>query len=174
MRILIPSDYAFSFAAILMFSIPFIMKREVRGLRWDAKGFLTGLIVSVAILVLYTSLVLVSTEHTINLSKINSSLIFVQLFFISIPEEAFFRGYLQENLGNNLMSVVVVSFLFALGHFFSICLLEGFQGLVCAQNFLTFFPSIIMGYLYLKTGTLWSSITFHFLSNVVYISTGGL
>ncbi len=174
MRILIPGDYAFSFAAILMFSIPFILRSEMKGFRWDAKGFLTGLVVSFVILILYVILILVFTDHTINTSRITSSLIIVQLFFISIPEEVFFRGYLQEKLGHNLKSVVVVSFLFALGHFFTICLLGGFHGLVCAQNFLTFFPSIVMGYLYLKTGTLWGSIIFHFLSNIVYISTGGI
>jgi len=174
MRILIPGDYAFSFAAILMFSIPFILRSEMKGFRWDAKGFLTGLVVSFVILILYVILILVFTDHTINTSRITSSLIIVQLFFISIPEEVFFRGYLQEKLGNNLKGVVIVSFLFALGHFFTICLLGGFQGLVCAQNLLTFFPSIVMGYLYLKTGTLWGSIVFHFLSNIVYISTGGI
>jgi len=174
MRILIPGDYAFSFAAILMFSIPFILRSEMKGFRWDAKGFLTGLVVSFVILILYVILILVFTDHTINTSRITSSLIIVQLFFISIPEEVFFRGYLQEKLGNNLKGVVIVSFLFALGHFFTICLLDGFQGLVCAQNLLTFFPSIVMGYLYLKTGTLWGSIVFHFLSNIVYISTGGI
>jgi len=174
MRMLLPGDYAFSFAAILMFSIPFIMRSELKGFRWDAKGFFAGLAVSIFILILYAILILVFTDHKINLSRITSSLIIVQLFFISIPEEVFFRGYLQEKLGNNLKSVLVVSFMFALGHFFTICLLGKFHGLVCAQNFLTFFPSIVMGYLYLKTGTLWSSIIFHFLSNIVYISTGGI
>jgi membrane protease YdiL (CAAX protease family) len=35
---------------------------------------------------------------------------------------------------------------------------------------LTFFPSLVMGYLYRVTGTLWASIIFHFLANIVHIA----
>jgi membrane protease YdiL (CAAX protease family) len=43
---------------------------------------------------------------------------------------------------------------------------------VCSQAILTFFPSLVMGYLYTTTETLWASIIFHFLANLVYISVG--
>jgi membrane protease YdiL (CAAX protease family) len=91
---------------------------------------------------------------------------------VALPEEVFFRGYLQQKLGNTLKAIIVVSLLFALAHFVTLCL-GGAHGLsVCSQAVLTFFPSLVMGYLYMSTGTLWASIIFHFLANIVHISAG--
>jgi len=174
LRLFIPGEFSFSLAAILMFSVPFLLRSEMRCLRWDARGFLIGLAVTLVILIIYLSIVLALTENKINISELTISLILVQLFLVSVPEEVFFRGYLQEKIGNNLKGILFVSLLFALGHFCTLCILSGFIGDVCAQSILTFFPSIIMGYLYARTGTLWGSIIFHFFSNIAFISTGAL
>ena len=168
-RIFFP-DFSFAFAALILFSTPFLMTDRMSGLKWDPRGLLIGLVVSIVILPTYILLDLLLTGATINLDRIGAILIVLQLFFVALPEEVFFRGYLQQKLGNNMKGVVIVSVFFALGHFFTLCVASGFIGAICTQSVLTFFPSLIMGYLYARTETLWGSIIFHFFSNIVYIS----
>jgi membrane protease YdiL (CAAX protease family) len=168
-RIFFP-DFSFAFAALILFSTPFLVTDRISGLKWDPAGLLTGVVASIVILPTYILLDLLLTGATIHIDRIGATLIALQLFLVAFPEEVFFRGYLQENLGNNLKGVFIVSLLFALGHFFTLCAASGFIGGICIQSVLTFFPSLIMGYLYARTGTLWGSIVFHFLSNIVYIS----
>lgn len=153
-----------------MFSTPFLVSDRIKGLKWDPRGLVTGLVVSLLVLPAYILSAGLLVDKTINIDRIGAIFIALQLFFVALPEEVFFRGYLQEKLGNNIKGVAVVSFLFALGHFFTLCVPSGFTSGTCAQSVLTFFPSLIMGYLYVRTGTLWGSIAFHFLSNIVYNS----
>jgi membrane protease YdiL (CAAX protease family) len=169
-RIFFP-DFSFAIAALILFSTPFLLTDRMSGFKWDPGGLLIGVIVSIVILPTYILLDLLLTGATISVDRISAILIALQLFFVALPEEVFFRGYLQEKLGNDLKGVVLVSVFFALGHFFTLCVASGFIGGICTQSVLTFFPSLIMGYLYVRTGTLWGSIIFHFLSNLVYIST---
>jgi membrane protease YdiL (CAAX protease family) len=89
----------------------------------------------------------------------------VQLFGVSFPEEIFFRGFLQDTLGNDFKAVFITSLLFAFAHlpaFF-------FSGDSYAP--LTFFPSLIMGFLYLRTSNVIPPAIFHFLANVVYLGS---
>lgn len=165
------TDFSYAIAAVVLFSTPFLVTDKMRGLKWDPSGLLIGVAVSIVILPTYIVLDSLLTNATIHLDRISALLIAMQLFFVALPEEVFFRGYLQEKLGNNLKGVAIVSVFFALGHFFTLCVASGFIGGICAQSVLTFFPSLIMGYLYARTGTLWGSIIFHFLSNIVYVST---
>jgi uncharacterized protein len=169
-RILFP-NFSVAFAALVLFSTPFLVTERMRGLKWDPGGLLIGVVVSIVVLPTYIVLDLLLTGNTIHVDRISAVLIVLQLFFVALPEEVFFRGYLQEKLGNSLMGVFIVSLLFVLAHFFTLCVASGFIGGICTQSILTFFPSLIMGYLYARTGTLWGSIIFHFLSNIVYIST---
>ncbi len=169
-RIAFPG-FSFAIAAVILFSTPFLVTDKMRGLKWDTGGLLTGVIVSIVILPTYIGLDLLLAGAAIHVDRISLAIIALQLFFVALPEEVFFRGYLQETLGNNLKGVVIVSVFFALGHFFTLCVPSGLAGGICTQSVLTFFPSLIMGFLYARTGTLWGSITFHFLSNIVYIST---
>lgn len=165
-----PPDFAISLSAVLMFGAPFIMKSDVRGLSWNTRGVILGIIVSVVILSIYVLIV----DKPIRFGRISYSLIILQLFFVALPEEVFFRGYLQEKIGNNVKGVLVVSALFVLGHLVARCVGGGFSGSTCLQDLLTFFPSIVMGFLYAASGTLWGNIAFHFLANVIYEATGGL
>lgn len=169
-RILFP-DFSYAIAAVLLFSTPFLVTDRIRGLKWDPGGLLIGVGVSIVILPTYIVLALLLTNARIHIDRISALLITLQLFFVAVPEEVFFRGYLQEKLGNNLKGVVIVSVFFALGHFFTLCVPSGFIGGICVQSVLTFFPSLVMGYLFARTETLWGSIIFHFLSNLTYIST---
>ena len=157
-------------AAILLFSVPFVMKSSLRGLKPNLDGVLLGGAVSVVILSLYIIIV----NKPVQLGRVSYSLIVLQLFLVAVPEEVFFRGYLQEKIGNDLRGVLSVSLLFAVGHFVTGCVGSALGGASCAKTLLTFFPSIVMGYMYATSCTLWGNIMFHFLSNIVYEATGGL
>lgn len=87
----------------------------------------------------------------------------VNLLAVAFAEETFFRGYLQDVFGNGAKSMVAVSAMFAAAHlpaFF-------FEGNIYA--FLTFFPSLVMGFLYMKTSNTLPSTIFHFLANISFI-----
>ena len=86
-----------------------------------------------------------------------------QLAVISFPEEVYFRGFLQEELGNTLRAVVIVSALFSLTH------LPQFVFHGDPRSLLTFFPSLVMGFLYWRTSNLLPSTLFHFFSNVMFL-----
>lgn len=92
------------------------------------------------------------------------SLIIYHLFLASIPEEAYFRGYLQGVIGNNLRGIIMVSLLFTMMHS-PRYLYEGE-----ASALLTIFPSIVLGWLYMKKRNLLYPVVFHLLSNLLFIS----
>lgn len=174
-KFFVPWPYVTSIAALLMLSVPIITGTGSTNLRWDPRGIIIGLIVSLVLLLIYTltiALIGVYTGQSISFRMLSLTFILVQLLLVALPEEVFFRGYLQSKLGNSIKGVVIVSLLFAVGHFITLCIGGTHNMSVCSQAILTFFPSLVMGYLYLVTGTLWASIIFHFLANVVHISIG--
>lgn len=175
MKFFIPRPYVTSVAALLMLSVPILMGTGSSSLRWDLRGIVIGIIVSAVLLLLYTgavALIGVYTDKSLFFRMLSYTFILVQLLLVALPEELFFRGYLQNKLGNNVKGVIIVSLLFAIGHFITLCLGGSHNISLCSQAVLTFFPSLVMGYLYLATGTLWASIIFHFLANVVHIAVG--
>lgn len=91
-------------------------------------------------------------------------LLLFHLIVVAIPEEVYFRGYLQEILGSNYRGVVIVSLLFTLMHLIAFFNKDNYSTL------LTFFPSLFMGWLYLKKRNLLFPITFHYFSNLLFIS----
>lgn len=92
-----------------------------------------------------------------------------QLLVIALPEEAFYRGYLQSALdevypprwrvlGAQLgPSLLLTSALFAVGH-----LCTEFN----AARLAVFFPSLVFGYLRARTGGVGAGLIFHALCNV--------
>ncbi len=175
MKLFIPWPYVTSVAALLMLSVPIFTGTGSSALRWDLRGVIIGIIVSVVLLLIYTgaiALIGLYTNKSLSFRMLSYTFILVQLLLVALPEEVFFRGYLQNKLGNNLKGVIIVSLLFAIGHFITLCLGGNHNLSLCSQAILTFFPSLVMGYLYLTTGTLWASILFHFLANVVHIAIG--
>ncbi len=159
-------------AAGLMFCIPSILDREnTDSLRFNLRGFSTGVAVSAVVLFAYVSFLQIlglSMERTVVFTEPSIFLMLTHLVVYALPEEFFFRGYLQKKMGGGWRAVVITSILFAAAHFIVICIFSG--GRNCMQNLLTFFPSTVMGYIYMRTGTLWSSVFFHFAANIVYIS----
>jgi CAAX protease family protein len=92
-----------------------------------------------------------------------------QLLVIALPEEAFYRGYLQSALDEVYKprwrifgaalgpGVFLTSALFALGH-----LLTEFN----AARLAVFFPSLVFGYLRARTGGVGAGLVFHALCNL--------
>lgn len=98
-----------------------------------------------------------------------ASEIFGQLVIIALPEEAFYRGYLQSRLDEALPrrlralgasigpSLVLTSMLFALGHFATIRE---------PARLAVFFPSLAFGWLRARTGGVGAGVAFHAACNV--------
>jgi uncharacterized protein len=92
-----------------------------------------------------------------------------QLLVIALPEEAFYRGYLQTALddafpkrrrilGADLgLSVLLTSAVFALGHLATE---------LDPNRLGVFFPSLLFGYLRARTGGIGASVLFHTFANL--------
>lgn len=171
-RTAISREYALLLSAGIMLWVPFLLDRaSANVLRFDSRGLLRGGGISVAVLFLYLACLYLLSAHmgkTIKFIEPTALLAFTHLVAIAFPEEFFFRGYLQRALGGGWSAIVAASVLFAVAHLLVICVFTG--GSACGQNALTFFPSLLMGYLYMRTGTIWSSVFFHFAANIVYLS----
>lgn len=165
-------EYALLLSAGFMLWVPFLLDRGAANvLRFDPRGLVRGAGISIAVLLSYLACLYLLSAYlgkTIKFAEPTALFVLTHLVAIAFPEEFFFRGYLQRKLGGGWDAVVAASALFALAHLLVICVFSG--GGHCAQNALTFFPSLVMGYLYMRTGTIWSSVFFHFAANIVYLS----
>jgi len=83
-------------------------------------------------------------------------------FAVSLPEEFFFRGFLQDSIGKSFRAVFLVSLLFSLAHLPKVIFMGEWISL------LSFFPFIDYGWLYMKTNNILPGVIFHFLANLVY------
>jgi membrane protease YdiL (CAAX protease family) len=95
--------------------------------------------------------------------------VFGQLVIIALPEEAFYRGYLQSRLDDALPqrvrffgasvgpALIVSSVIFALGHFATIRE---------PARLAVFFPSLVFGWLRARTGGIGAGVIFHASCNV--------
>jgi membrane protease YdiL (CAAX protease family) len=92
-----------------------------------------------------------------------------QLLLVALPEEAFYRGYLQTRLDEALPGrlrvlgaplgpgVLIASAVFAVGHFVTVPV---------PARLAVFFPSLVFGYLRARTKGIGASLGFHALCNV--------
>ncbi len=98
------------------------------------------------------------------------NLILVQLLLVALPEEVFYRGYLQTRLDQifpstrrilgvevSVMSLMVTSALFAFGHFVTV---------PSIQRLAVFFPSLLFGWMRKATGSVTAAVLFHAVCNV--------
>lgn len=104
-----------------------------------------------------------------------------QLFFIALPEEYFYRGYLQTRLEQAFEArdgkvrqwlgitpaIVVTSLLFGLGH-----LLIPVQGVLLGTRFSVFFPSLLFGWLRRRTGSIIAPTVYHAGCNLMVLFLG--
>jgi membrane protease YdiL (CAAX protease family) len=92
-----------------------------------------------------------------------------QLLLIALPEEAFYRGYLQSRLDEAWPwrmrvlgadvgpGLLVASLVFALGHFVTIPV---------APRLAVFFPSLLFGWMRARTKGIGTSVAFHAMCNI--------
>ena len=140
-----------------MIAVPLLLGARIN-VSFSARDIGLGLAVSAAVLVPFA---LAFTDLAV-LGTVTAHSLMVRFFLVALPEEAFFRGFLQEVLGNNVKGVLAVSLLFWVAHLPSV----GFQGEMTAL--LTFFPSLVMGLLYMRTSNIATPAIFHLLSNVAF------
>jgi len=92
-----------------------------------------------------------------------------QLLVIALPEEAFYRGYLQTSLERELRAkvsvfgarigwgVVLTSAIFAVGHLFTE---------LNPARLAVFFPSLVFGFLRVRSKGIGASVAFHAMCNL--------
>jgi len=149
------NDILYSSLPLLMLIFPVAVGYRVR-MNFSIKDISTGFIVSAVILIPYYFL-FGGHGKTITVYSI-----LFQLLSVAFPEEFFFRGYLQASMGRTLKAVFFVSLLFSLAHLPRAIFLNDWISL------LSFFPSLIMGWLYTKTNNILPGTIFHFFANLVY------
>ncbi len=95
-----------------------------------------------------------------------------QFLAVSIPEELFFRGYLQGRLNQvfgrpwRLLGTGIGPGLFIAAALFSLChLFIGASWLRAA----VFFPAMLMGWMRERTGSILAPVVFHALSNISFV-----
>lgn len=99
------------------------------------------------------------------------NLVLVQLLLVALPEEVFYRGYLQTRLDQlvgrdrrilgvevNVTSVVVTSALFAIGHFATI---------PSPARLAVFFPSLLFGWMRRASGGVAAPVVYHAACNLL-------
>lgn len=143
---------------VILYAIPLIMKREVH-LRLNLRDIALG--VSAFILILVPAIIGFYMKGGDFKIPISARFLIFQFLSVALPEEIYFRGFLQEEMGNNIMSIFLVSLLFSIMHLPRLI----FYGEILAP--LTFFPSLIMGLLYYRTKNVLTPTVFHFLANMV-------
>jgi membrane protease YdiL (CAAX protease family) len=107
-----------------------------------------------------------------------------QLLFIALPEEFFYRGYLQTRIADALdarkqrlgdssprrrvlgisAENALTSLLFGLGH-----LLIPIGGVLVASRISVFFPSLLFGWLRERTGTIAAPVVYHAAANMMVL-----
>ncbi len=145
---------------LYLLAVPLILKSRTN-IFFSVRHILLGLLVSVIVLLPFVAVF--SAGKRFAAPGLGTALF--QLFGVAFPEEFFFRGFLQETLGNNLRGAIVVSLMFAGAHLPGLL----FYGDIYAP--LTFFPSIVMGLLYMRTSNVVPSTIFHFFSNITYLGS---
>ena len=102
------------------------------------------------------------------------SWIIYQFMYIALAEEVFFRGYVQSNILRltkpimgkwprrwQWMSIGLSAACFAVAHI----IIQGHIG-----STLTFLPGLVLGWLFIRTQSLWAPILFHGLANAFYLA----
>jgi len=145
---------------LLLIATPFAAHREFP-LWLDIYHALLGFGITAGILVLTVAILVAAGKH---LGVPSVELVVTQLLLVALPEEAFFRGYLQQSFGRGSRSVVLGSVLFWGAH------LPAYFVTGDAAVLLVFFPSLVMGWLYDRTGNILPGIIFHGCANTLWLS----
>jgi membrane protease YdiL (CAAX protease family) len=144
---------------LYLFLIPALLQGTLH-LRFSVKDAAIGIVASAAVLLPFWYF---SSQPGRPFTLVPVSAVIFQFLGVSLPEEVYFRGFLQHKLGNTLKGVLVVSLLFSLTH------LPQFIVYGDRLALLTFFPSLVMGFLYWRTSNVLPSVIFHFASNIMFL-----
>lgn len=156
--------HAFSFSLfkylipVFLITISYVFQGKLN-LRFRVKDILFGITVSAVILLPFWYFM--SLPNNVFVILPVSTMLF-QLIGISFAEEVYFRGFLQNRLGNNFTGLIIVSILFSFMHMPQLILYGDIYSVM------TFFPSLVMGFLYMRTSNVLPSTIFHFFANIVY------
>jgi membrane protease YdiL (CAAX protease family) len=157
--------HAFSFGLfkylipVFLMAVPFLMTGSIR-MKLKIRDVLFGFLTSVIILLPFWFMMSPSGSRP---QPASLQIMVFQLFGISLPEEAYFRGFLQESLGNNIRGIFLTSIFFAIMHLPQLVFYGDWYPL------LTLFPSLVMGFLYLQTSNILPSVIFHFMANILFL-----
>ncbi|NWF97600.1 MAG: CPBP family intramembrane metalloprotease [Nitrospirae bacterium] len=150
-----PGRMYYGILPVLMIAYPVFSGNKIR-LNFSIRDILIGFSISFIILLPY---------HLVfggDIERITFAEVLFQFIGVAFPEEVFFRGYIQESFKRNFKAVLITSLLFSLSHLPEAMFSNDWISL------LSFFPSLIMGWLYLKTGNILPGVIFHFFANVIY------
>ncbi|MGC2061743.1 MAG: CPBP family intramembrane glutamic endopeptidase [Thermodesulfovibrionales bacterium] len=154
---LFPSRVADYLLPLYMIVAPLVLSRKIK-FSFSLRQIKYAIFISLVILVPVSFVLSINRSYHL----MGASAMLVQLVRIALPEEIFFRGFLQEVFGNNVKGIVFVSLLFAAAH------IPAFFFYRDVSALLTFFPSLVMGFLYMRTSSILPPVLFHFLANVVF------
>jgi len=178
-------DWLFTPAVLIILAL---MPARLRKIKLTEIGFNFGHLKSALLLTLVVSLIIfpVTVIGLLILRHFNMAApwapqipsgswlnwVFYQVMYLAVAEEIFFRGYLQSTIqqiflatsskylrGSTYWTIIFSAGIFALAH---VLLTNNALALV------TFFPGIILGWLFLRTKTVISPIIFHALANIFY------
>ncbi len=149
---------------VLLIAFPLILQKTLN-LTFSPRDLLLGAAVSCVVLLPFSLFEILAKKSFLLPSPL--SLIY-QLIVVSLPEEAFFRGLLQESLGNTTKGIITTSILFSLAHLPKALFFGDWIAL------LSFIPSLVMGWLYKKTHNILPGTIFHFFSNAAVAGFNGI
>lgn len=139
--------------------VPYRLAGSIK-MKFNLCDGLVGIMTSAIILVpFWFFMIMINTRP----QPLTLQVLFFQLLGVSLSEEVYFRGFLQESLGNTARGVFLTSGLFALMHLPQLVFYGDWYSLM------TFFPSLVMGFLYLQTSNILPSVVFHFAANILFL-----
>lgn len=100
-------------------------------------------------------------EFSLRFPPFWASFLLTQIFAVALPEEFFYRGFLQSSLQHKFspgLAIIITNIIFAIGHF---------VGNLEPTRLLTFFPGLIFSILVYRYKSLLSAILFHAFFNLV-------
>jgi len=122
-------------------------------------GFLSISIIGIIFFINYSDLI-IQVPKQLHYTSI------IITFFIAFNEEFFFRGYIFQNIyrkNNSIFVVIINSLLFASAHFIA----TDFEIIYFLNIFIA---GVLLCVMYIKTKSLWCSISFHFAWNMISTS----
>ncbi|MBC8951887.1 CPBP family intramembrane glutamic endopeptidase [Xenorhabdus sp. PB62.4] len=144
---------------ILLFCLPTLFTRKPVV---NAPPHGWALLIAAIPALLWLATVLGGLSVELHLPSWFPAFVLANLFFVSLAEEALFRGYIQQKLSqwmNPYLALIITSLLFGAAHFASGGLMMAFATLA----------GLIYGVTWMWSGRLWVAVAFHFSLNLIHL-----